>query len=355
MVPTPPQTGTDAGALIRGAAARLSDRARELPGAGGRRVRRSDILEHLEWVSAAAQALLAGEEPDFAGAGDVGRAVSLVHALRSEILKVGRVPQEPATLVDAMRALEHLSDRLTGDDPDDLRSRLAGPDAFELLVEVAHDLRSPLTSILFLSETLRSGHSGPVNDHQRGQLGLIYSAALGLVSMASDVVDLARNQEGVLDQEPEAFSIRDVLQNVEEMVRPMAQEKQIDLTLSTPQYDRGYGLPIALTRVLLNLTTNGVKFTDSGFVELGAERHGRRQWEFWVRDTGRGIPAERREDLFQPFKKRGAGRGHFFSGSGVGLSIARRLVHAMGSELQLETEPGWGTRFSFRIDAHSLD
>lgn len=353
MVPTPAPAGADARALIQAATERLSERAREL--AGSRRASRVDVLDQLEWVSSAAQAMLDGGDPDLGSVTDVGRGVPLVHALRRELLGAEIGAGESAALVVALRALERLRDRLTPSGPEDLRARLAGPDAFELLVEVAHDLRSPLTSILFLSETLRSGHSGPVSEHQRSQLGLIYSAALGLVSMASNVVDLARNHEGIVDQEPEAFSVRDILQNVEEMVLPMAQEKGIDLMISTPQYDRGYGLPIALTRVLLNLTTNGVKFTDSGFVEIGAKRHGGRQWEFWVRDTGRGIPEDRRDDLFQPFKKRDSGSGHFFSGSGVGLSIARRLVRAMGSELQLETEPKWGSRFSFRIDTHALD
>jgi signal transduction histidine kinase len=109
-----------------------------------------------------------------------------------------------------------------------------------------------------------------------------------------------------------------------------------------------------LGRVLLNLTTNALKFTDEGYVEIGVQHRSRSLLEFYVRDTGRGISAERQSELFQPFKKRPSREGHFFSGSGVGLSIARRLVRSMGSDLVLETAPGWGTRFSFVIDVPQL-
>src|SRR2546427_11103199 len=77
-------------------------------------------------------------------------------------------------------------------EPEDLASSLAGPNGLELVVEMAHDLRSPLTSILFLAESLRSGQSSPISDAQRRQLGLIYSAALCLCTAANDVLELAR-------------------------------------------------------------------------------------------------------------------------------------------------------------------
>jgi len=80
-------------------------------------------------------------------------------------------------------------------------SRLSGPDGLDLVVEVAHDLRSPVTSIIFLAETLSRGQSGDINDLQRRQLRLIYSAALGLSSMASDVIELARGGDQLVERE----------------------------------------------------------------------------------------------------------------------------------------------------------
>lgn len=236
---------------------------------------------------------------------------------------------------------------------EDLRSRLSAPDAFELLIEVAHDFRSPLTSILFLAETLRDGNSGDVNELQRTQLGLVYSAAFGLASVASDVMDLARREENLIGVDTEPYALAEVFDNVQRLVNPIVEEKGLELRIVAPALTQAHGHPHALSRVLLNLTTNALKFTDEGFVEVGVVPLHRARLQFYVQDTGRGIPAERRADLFQPFKKRlgQAHGGHFFSGSGIGLSIARRLVVAMGSELELESSDERGTRFSFVVSS----
>jgi signal transduction histidine kinase len=232
---------------------------------------------------------------------------------------------------------------------------MRGPDAFELLVEVAHDFRSPLTSILFLAEALRDGHSGPVTDVQREQLGLIYSAALGLASIASDVMDLAREQKDLIDADAQPFAVSEVFASVERMVRPIVEEKGLELRVGVPNRLQARGHPHALGRVLLNLTTNALKFTDEGWVEIGVQPvpHGR--LEYYVQDTGRGMTAAQQGNLFKPFQERvGNGRsGRYFSGAGIGLSIARRLLVSMGSDLEVESSPGNGSRFSFRVPATS--
>lgn len=234
-------------------------------------------------------------------------------------------------------------------DSDDLESAMRGADAFELLVEVAHDFRSPLTSILFLAEALRDGHSGPLNDVQRSQLGLIYSAAFGLASIASDVMDLAREKRNLSDGEAEPFALFELFSRVERMVRPIVEEKGLELRISVPERTQSLGHPNALTRILLNLTTNALKFTDEGSVELGVRPLPHALLEYYVQDTGRGISPEGQKALFRPFRPRSgaSGEGHYFSGSGIGLSIARRLLRDMGSELRLDSSDETGTRFSF--------
>ena len=106
---------------------------------------------------------------------------------------------------------------------------------------------------------------------------------------------------------------------------------------------------MALSRVLLNLTTNALKFTEEGFVELVGRATDRFRVEFSVRDTGKGINPDYLSNLYQPFRRTGGRRGYYLSGTGLGLAICRRLVEAMGSELQVETRPDWGTRFSFEV------
>lgn len=217
----------------------------------------------------------------------------------------------------------------------------AGQKGQELVVELAHDLRSPLTSIMFLAESMQLGQSGPINEAQRRQLGLMRSAALCLCAMASDVVELSQRGESLTDREPTPFSISDIFRSVRDLARPLAEEKQIDLRFLAPELEERIGHDRAIARVLLNLTTNALKYTDEGFVEVAARETGDSRVEFSVRDTGPGI------DTVQP---RAASAARPFSSAGLGLSICRKLVAAMGGELSVTTHPQGGTRFSFEID-----
>jgi signal transduction histidine kinase len=231
--------------------------------------------------------------------------------------------------------------------------QLSGSDGLALLMDVAHDLRSPLTSILVLAETLQRGQSGPVSDVQRRQLGLIYTAALGLSSVASDIIEFTQGGDQLVEQEPSPFSITAMLESVRDIVRPIAEEKHLTVRLLAPTHDQRLGHPVALSRILLNLTTNALKFTDEGYVEIVAQEIGgpdSTRIEFAVRDSGRGIPADKITTLFQPLRKESGRRGQLFSQTGLGLTICRKLATAMKSELKVESRIGWGTRFYFELD-----
>jgi K+-sensing histidine kinase KdpD len=255
-----------------------------------------------------------------------------------------------AAIVAALGAFETVQQVLDQDCTQRFTGRLAEPDGPALVVEVAHDMRSPLASILFLVETLRNGQSGPVNSVQDRQLGLVYSAAFGLSSLASDVIELARGGERLLDAEPSAFSVVEIFNTVRDIVLPMAEEKGLSVRLAPPGSDWRIGCPAALHRVLLNLTTNALKFTSEGSVEVRGKQISRNAVEFSVSDTGRGIPPKVMDslcDAFRPGRKRGA---HIFSSAGLGLSICRKLVTSMGGELRADSAAGVGTRFHFTID-----
>jgi len=230
-------------------------------------------------------------------------------------------------------------------------SRLSGPGCHDLVVEVAHDLRSPLTSVLFLAETLHRGHSGAINDIQRRQLGLIYSAALGLSAVTSDIIELARGGDRLLGTDASPFSVSEIFESVRDIVQPIAEEKGLEVRIVPPTSDHRMGFPLALSRVLLNLTTNALKFTDEGYVELSATPGMLNALEFSVRDTGHGISAEALETLYQPFRRVASREsGYCFSGTGLGLAICRRLVEGMGASMEVETAPGGGTRFWFALN-----
>ena len=233
--------------------------------------------------------------------------------------------------------------------PHDLADYLTGRNGLDLVVEMAHDLRSPLSSILVLAETLAQGRSGAVTERQRRQLGLIHSAALCLCTTASDVLELARGDR-LGDVEPVPFSLNSVLASVRDLVRPTAEEKGLQVRLTEPVVDRRKGHPRALSRVLLNLTTNALKFTERGHVDIGVRERGSVRVEFSVTDTGPGISAAAIRSLYHPFRRSSDDARYHFSGSGLGLAICRKLVGAMESELLLETEPGDGTRFFFELN-----
>jgi Signal transduction histidine kinase len=215
------------------------------------------------------------------------------------------------------------------------------------VVEIAHDIRSPLSSILFLVDTIRRGQSGRVSPIQERQLGLVYGAALGLSTLSSDLIDAVRG-ERLVDGRPIPFSMTEVILSVCAIVQPIGEEKNLPLHVTYPQVDGRIGYPSAINRVLLNLTSNALRYTDAGSVSIGCIEINESVVEFWVKDTGHGIPDGVLAMLFDGFRP--GSMGIRFSSAGLGLAISRTLLEAMGSSLNVETSPEKGTRFSFRID-----
>jgi len=274
----------------------------------------------------------------------------LLELLRAEVVRGWAERGEATQVPGILQAIERMREAIEPGWAQDLTTPLSGPDSLELLVQIAHDLRSPLTSILFLAETLQRGQSGSVTELQCRQLGLIYGAALGLSSVASDVIELARGGDQLVEKESEPFSVTGVLDSVRDIVWPIAEEKRLTVRVLAPPTDQRLGHPIALGRVLLNLTTNALKFTDEGYVEIVTRETAPTRVEFAVRDSGKGINPAVVNSLFQPFR-RSASLGRLcFSETGLGLTMCRKLVEAMDSELLVETRPGWGTRFFFELD-----
>jgi signal transduction histidine kinase len=281
----------------------------------------------------------------------------LLELFRAQLIEtwLAAPPAAPDEILRTLQGVERVRREQEPDWAEYFASRLTGPDALELVVEVAHDLRSPLTSILFLAETLLHGQSGPVNAIQYRQLGLIYGAALGLSSIASDVMELARGGDRLVDRQVVPFSVLEIMESVQDIVCPIAEEKSLALEIHPPDTHQRLGHPLALSRVLLNLTTNALKFTDSGRVEIHARPTAIDRIEFAVRDTGRGISGEALESLFQPFRRTRARNEYCFSGTGLGLAICNKLVKAMNSELQIDTALNKGTRFFFELELPPVD
>ena len=326
---------------------RAADKVVENAADGG-----AELGRHLGLLSRAALQASKGETPNLGSLPSYAPARRLLELLRSELLEVASRPPNPSAteLIAVLRGIESVRSALDADAAQSLASRISGQNALESLVAVAHDMRSPLTSVLFLVDALRQSHSGPITPHQERQLLLVYGAVFALSSLASDLMDLARGGDRLLDPVPVPFSISECLHVVRDIVQPIAEEKKLEVMLAGPaKGDRRIGQQAAITRVLLNLTTNALKFTSEGNVTVSVTELSRTEVEFAVSDTGRGIPPEVVDTLFDAFRKQSQSGKTVFSSAGLGLSICQKLVSAMGGTLAVESVHGERTRFSFRL------
>ncbi len=226
---------------------------------------------------------------------------------------------------------------------------LVGLDGLEFLIEFVHDLRSPLSSLQLLADRLQQGSSGPLTPLQLRQLRLIYAAAHALNAVTNNALQMTREWDQLEEPEARPFSVTRLLSEVQDMVRVVAAQKGLEVNFIRPNMDRRVGHPIELHRILLNLVTNGLKFTRAGHVTVTVSDLENNRVEFAVQDTGPGIAAPAQATLFEPFRRSRHGRP-VFSATGLGLAIAQRLVKALGGQLQYDTAPGKGTRFYFTLD-----
>lgn len=278
----------------------------------------------------------------------------LLDALRIAIVDAVAVEAEPdgRALVQMLRAIDALQQAALASPVHRMAAHFTGSDSLRAVVEVAHDMRSPLTSVLFLIDALRKSPGQGITAVQERQLGLIYTATFGLNSLANDLIELARGSERLIEDRPVAFSLEETIGTAVDIVRPMAEEKQLSINVSLPQSDYRLGHPLALGRVLLNLMVNALKFTATGGIYVSAVQTSRTTIEFAVRDSGVGIPPEVMPTLFDAFRRVEGGRagGFVFSSAGLGLAICRHLVTGLGSELVVESEVGQGSKFRFSLD-----
>lgn len=224
------------------------------------------------------------------------------------------------------------------------------------LATTSHELRTPLNAILgFLR--LMDRHEVPESERRRF-LGTMRGAAESLLQLINDILDLERIEAGMLDLEPKPTDLREVAGRAMELLRFQAREKGLALDLDVdPELPRRIAVdPHRVQQMLVNLLGNALKFTHEGRVVCRIALAGREQDQALVRvsveDTGEGVPADVLPRLFQPFSQ-GESRAKR-QGSGLGLSITRRLAERMGGTVGAESTPGEGSRFWFTLSGEVL-
>jgi signal transduction histidine kinase len=224
------------------------------------------------------------------------------------------------------------------------RLRAASESKDRFWANVSHELRTPLNSIIGLTRLLAEpGDDGGLDPERLYQVELIRNSGSTLLALVNDLLDVAKAESGQLHVDPANVDLRALFGRLRGLARPMAEGKPVEVIVSDVGDPNTPGTiltdEVALTSVLRNLLSNGIKYTDRGEVRLSARTTGPRL-EISVADTGIGIPAGLSEHVFEEFYQvPGVRRG----GTGLGLPYARRLARILGGDLTLTSEPGVGT------------
>ena len=218
----------------------------------------------------------------------------------------------------------------------------------EFLAVMSHELRTPLNAIVGYADLLQAGVFGEVRPEQDDQLVRIRRSAGHLVRLIEDILDFARTESVTDAPASETIRVDELMRDVVSAVETDAHREGLDLHVDVEPGLAFSSDPERLRRILTNLVTNAVRFTDEGAVRIRA----RRDQGFVVlevQDTGVGIRAVDIERIFDPFWQVDQSSTREVGGSGLGLSIARRLTRSLGGELRVESEPGIGSTFTIRL------
>jgi len=222
----------------------------------------------------------------------------------------------------------------------------------DFIANMSHEIRTPMNAIMGVTYLLEQG---VLDDGQRALVRKIHQAGHALLGIINDILDFSKIESGRLELEQAPFSLEEVLDHVAAIMSTCVGDKHLELVVGSAPEQAGHliGDALRLEQVLLNLTGNAIKFTERGEVEvkveLEAEQDGMATLLFRVRDTGIGIPPEQQANIFNAFSQADSSTSRRFGGTGLGLTISRRLVSLMGGDIGVTSELGKGSEFWFRV------
>ncbi|WP_329034886.1 ATP-binding protein [Streptomyces sp. NBC_00178] len=214
---------------------------------------------------------------------------------------------------------------------------------------VSHELRTPVNSVVGLARLLLDPVSGGLDDEQRRQVSLISASGATLLALVDELLDVAKAESGRLEPHLAPVDLRAVLGQLRGTLKGYGTRGEVELSVATSE------LPlltdeVMLTRILRNLLSNALKFTERGAVSLEVAADGDHV-VFTVTDTGVGIPEDEQQQIFEEFYQVRGPHQRGRSGTGLGLPYARRLTELLGGTLVLTSRPGSGTRVTVRLPA----
>ena len=234
---------------------------------------------------------------------------------------------------------------------DELEAASMAKDQF--LASMSHELRTPLNAIIGFTGTLLMRLPGPLTQEQEKQLRVVQSSARHLLSLISDILDLAKIEAGKVELHLERVVLQEIVDEVHSSLRSMASEKSLEFSATMPR------MPItlmsdrrALAQILLNLANNALKYTNEGSVKIVVHARSTSAGEYCdiaVTDTGIGIKDDDRERLFQAFEQLEPLSTRRVEGAGLGLYLSQKLAKLIGGHLSFTSEFGKGSTFTLSL------
>ena len=285
-------------------------------------------------VAEAVREAMRGRLPELGPSGVVDR-LRLLRSLRNAI--VHDIDADDATIVSLVRAIETVQEPLLSAGTTLQVADVLNPFSRGLLAEVAHLLRSPLGSIVMLTDTLRTGASGPLTDVQIRQLGIVHRAALGIASVTGDLLVLVREDER--RKATTRFEVATMLETVADTARPVAVARNADLVITSDVEGTRMGPATGLTQALLGLALRAAHRTRDGMIELDASEEGN-EVVFTVRATGSLELEDTETPGVAPALTLDVDTGTaVLSDYGLGLAAATSILQSLDTRLAISAEP----------------